>query len=479
MVFQTLTFNLASTEFRTEAMEGTDYIVLPMVMLTEGVHNGSEGALFYGALELAKTPSIWNGRPIVVYHPTMNGVAISAGDPVIFDKQKVGFVMNTVWDGKLRAEAWIDPAKADIVDPRIMEMVNNKQQMEVSTGVFTDKTGEAGEWNGEQFVANAINFRPDHLALLPDQVGACSLEDGAGLMVSNALSNDNVYSQLSKALRERFGSDTWVWDVYPDFVVYEREGVSGLERLSYTQGEMEVTLSNGEPSAVMQVTEYRTVDGAFVGNSSGRTIDKSPSGETEMGKKEIVDGLIANTSTQWAETDRAFLMEQTEDQLAKFAPVANEDADDGKGTPNQTGETIPGGEGTQTETDTEPTGNQATSTPVTMDQYLAAAPAGLRGPLQQMVANHNQQHAAAVQRIVANTNNTFTPEELGAKPIDELLKLEKLMGGTNTPGAVPGNQPIANYAGAATPTGNANGQAQAVEALPLPTVNWGSEDSDS
>ena len=65
----------------TKQLEGRDHLVVPVVMLTVGVHSGSRGPVFYPAHELKNSASLWNGRPVVVYHPALYGDG-SAGKPV-------------------------------------------------------------------------------------------------------------------------------------------------------------------------------------------------------------------------------------------------------------------------------------------------------------------------------------------------------------------------------------------------------------
>ena len=159
-----------------------------MVMMTEGVHEGSEGPLYYPSEELALVPYAWNHRPIVMYHPEINGQAVSACDPIIINARKVGLVLGARWDkemSKLRAEAWLEVARVNNIDSRVIQMIRNGQKVELSTGLITDKIPTEGEWNGKKYRAIARNYRPDHLALLPDKVGACSIADGAGLNVTN------------------------------------------------------------------------------------------------------------------------------------------------------------------------------------------------------------------------------------------------------------------------------------------------------
>ena len=75
------TFNYVTTNFsksvvRNDTLEGKPNIVAPMIMITEGVHNGSDGPIFYPAEELNKALPAWNHRPVVVYHPEENQGAI-------------------------------------------------------------------------------------------------------------------------------------------------------------------------------------------------------------------------------------------------------------------------------------------------------------------------------------------------------------------------------------------------------------------
>ena len=58
---------------------------------------------------------------------------------------------------------------------------NETKEVEVSLGMFTENDMEEGEYEGKQYKGIAKNHRPDHLAILPDQIGACSCKDGCGL----------------------------------------------------------------------------------------------------------------------------------------------------------------------------------------------------------------------------------------------------------------------------------------------------------
>ena len=186
-VFQQVTSNFDGT-VRRETLYGRDYLVAPVTMIVPGVLNGSQGALYYPPDELGNDPLAWNNMPIVVYHPTTDGGPASARDPTILDKRQVGTVFNTVFNGRLQAEAWFDVERTKQIDRRIYDSLERREPIELSTGLFTKNTPaqNGAHYQGKPYQYIARNYRPDHLAILPDQVGACSLKDGCGVLINEA-----------------------------------------------------------------------------------------------------------------------------------------------------------------------------------------------------------------------------------------------------------------------------------------------------
>lgn len=170
---------------RHEQYQGKEYVVVPVAMLTEGVHNGSGGALYYPPEEMWRTAAAWNFKPVTLHHPNRNGQFVSAADPEVLERQQVGTVMNAAWaDGKLRAEVWLDEDRMESLAPEILEALENDRTVEVSTGLFTDNVPAPGTWGGKNYDFVARNHQPDHLALLPQGAGACSVADGCGLLTN-------------------------------------------------------------------------------------------------------------------------------------------------------------------------------------------------------------------------------------------------------------------------------------------------------
>ncbi len=186
--------NLVGRSRRT-VLRGREQIIVPMTMIVPGVLNGSKGPLYYPPDEIAKTADAWNGMPLVVYHPQSNGQHVSARTPAILEKQQVGRVFNATIteDGKLKADGWFDVENTRHIDDRVLTSLLQSKPIELSTGLFTDNEPAENDANydGQPYSFVARNYRPDHLAILPDQKGACSLSDGCGVLVNKKI---NGYS---------------------------------------------------------------------------------------------------------------------------------------------------------------------------------------------------------------------------------------------------------------------------------------------
>jgi len=447
---------------RHDSMEGRDYLVAPMIMMVEGVLDGSGGPILYPADEMAKTPVVWNAKPVIVYHPKYNGQPISACDPDILTNRKIGVIMNTTFeDGKLKAEAWMEINRMNAVDDRIMEAVENNKIMELSTGLFTDNESQEGEFNGKTYQAIARNFRPDHLALLPDLKGACSVEDGAGFLRLNVdMSFGETSNLLSSLLRDKL-EDAYVESVYDDFFIYENDGA--LFKQLYVIKEGGVEFADG-PQEVIRVVEYRTKDGTFVANFSG-TIEMVNRKEIEMDKKVIVDGLITNETTHWDEKDREKLMKIDKGDLEKMVPIVNETEEkvviDETATEEKVEEKRTD---KQVDIESKVETNIEEKKPTTLQECITTFPLKIQRVLINGIKSYEADVANVIEKITANEKNTFTKEQLMEKDLEELRQIAVLAEEDND--ELVTNLP--NYGGQA-PVVNRDGYIE--EPLLAPTVN--------
>ena len=186
---ETISVNI-SGKTRRERLNWRAYIVAPFVSIVPGVLAGSQGQLYYPPEELSATEDAWNGIPLTNGHPVHSGRHVSARHPKVAEQYQIGVVYGSRFDGRLTGEAWFDETLTRSADARFGTDVYNRlekgEAIELSTGLFTDNipVKNRSEYNGREYTHVARNHRPDHLATLAREIGACSVADGCGINVN-------------------------------------------------------------------------------------------------------------------------------------------------------------------------------------------------------------------------------------------------------------------------------------------------------
>lgn len=194
--------NLRSVDIRTERLGGQQFTILPVVMAKAGVvMNGQlieEAELF---------PDSWNGRPVTIGHPILDGVNISANQPDVLRDWAVGQLFNAkVENGALKAEAWVNNEQLERVAPGFLASIRNGANIDVSTGYWSDDTPAQGTSEGRTYETIGTNLKPDHLAFLPGEEGACNWSDGCGIRANAAIDDDPIAAalfSLAEAITQR------------------------------------------------------------------------------------------------------------------------------------------------------------------------------------------------------------------------------------------------------------------------------------
>lgn len=406
---------------RNETLEGRPYLAVPMVMIKEGVLNGSDGPILYTSEELAKVPQVWNTKPVVVQHPTLNGKSLSACDPDVLEKYRVGMIMNTSWDGqRLKAEAWLEPSRLEAVDSRVLNAVQKGEMMEVSTGLFSEIESNPGVFKGRHYKGVVRNLRPDHLAILPDSIGACSIADGAGLMrnsrkemelilnsfgINRDAAHDKVRLLLRNAASAELGeSFDFIENVFDTTFVYKTN--EGLWQRNYSlQGGKAVL--EGLPVRVERDVTYK----ALINENQG----KKKMENTIKTKRAIVDEL--NPLGVWKEENKEFPEGLGEEQLTKNMQSAKTAVV----TPS-----IPPTEEKKEEIVGEVKQVDNTEQVKAPSDYLEALPAEIREVLNEALSTQAEQKAKLVESIVANKKNILSKEQLTTLKMTELKAMAAL-----------------------------------------------------
>lgn len=417
---EVLSFNddfisLADIKIRTELFDKRLHLIAPVVMLVEGVHNG----LLYLEEDLKTIPESWNGRPIVIAHPKKDGEPVSVNSsPELAERTKIGTIFNSIYlDKKLKAEIWIDVEKAMKIAPDILTSINNGKSLEISTGLWSEEEEKEGEFEGETYYAIARHYKPDHLALLPNEKGACSWKDGCGVRANetevvdgelslhcimdklyqmmNVPSNPNdMYSQPSKRLK----------DVYFDYFTYEDK-----DNLLYKQGykvskKGEITLK-GDPEQVKKLVSYEVAEQNL--NLSKHFIRRD-----NVDKKQKIE-FIMNTKQMEYKPEQAGILEAMSDaDLDLHYKIAEKF----RNCKSCNGEIKINEDKLKEDPIVKPS-------PKTVQEYVKDAPSVIKDLIINGVRMHNERKATLVKALISNKKNTFSQEKLDGMPIDELESL--------------------------------------------------------
>jgi len=442
-----------SYDIRTIRHQGKPHLVAPVVMMIEGVHFGNHGPIFHSAAELGKVPASWNGIPVVVRHPEENGQNVSANSPQVIDSEIVGRVYNThMEDNKLKAEVWLDEERIRTLHPTALAYIRQGRSLEVSVGVFTDDDTTEGEWNNEHYQAIARNHRPDHLALLPGEKGACSWEDGCGIrnnkkggnevkdevfakgstlleamkslsqkgfVVSEIGDNEQGYRTLVQAIQTKLDtmdsdfSTYYLQEVFEDSFVYEvrkRDQGSALYKLTYQTNEDETVEFDGDPVEVRRDVKYVSMALKRTKFSSNNKPKKEVKIMSDDKKTpccpERVQELINNKLTKFTDEDKKWLLTQEEDTIEKLFP--NEPKVEEQSAPEINKEQV----------------KQAVKELFSkQEEYIQLMPDEMQDSARSGLKLHSEQREKKIKGIMDNAKDVWKEEDLKAMNAETLDKV--------------------------------------------------------
>jgi len=453
---------------RTEQHQGHQHLVVPVIMMVEGVHAGSHGPLLHPAEELGRFVETWNGIPVVIQHPERDGTNVSANSPDIIDTQTVGRIYNAHMDGqRLCAEAWIDQERIASVSPETLNLIQSQRRLDVSVGVFSEDDLTPGTWNGEEYTGIARGHRPDHLALLPGGQGACSWDDGCGVRANEdkggkvakedevsttveikaddldvtakglsaqgyfMVQADAGFRQIMENIQgklDRMDDDVkihFLQDVYKDYFIYEVRGRmgapvggAGLYKRNYSVGTDGAVEFSDEPKAVRREINY--VENSAKGGSTPMADN------VKKCCPEKVQLLIASAHAPYQEADREWLSSLEEAQIDKLVSMekmlAMEPEERNPITNEQAVQVL----------------QAQLRTP---DQFIQLLPEEMRDQMTSALRLHQKERARLVEAVKAASR--YTDDQLKTKTMAELSILADMARPRDFSGLA-GGQPLSS-----------------------------------
>ena len=288
-----------ASNISTTTINGQEHYVIrgAVPIVDDIVMNGG----LYPAEEINNSYQTMERKLMPIGHPMVNGKYVSANDPQAVNDYYAGAWAQNVSkaNDKVVMDVYVNKAVADTkpdgkrLIQRLDDMIsgNNADPIHVSTGLLLNKAQKAGESKQKKYSWVAHNMQFDHIAILLDEPGAGTPDEGVGMFVNadgqeadveatslidaaNSMKDgllnkvkfffthnsdasfDEIYQMLREAIRAPSGSDVYryVVTVWPDKFIYE-EGRK-LFQQKYLIDDSEVTLVGEPVEVVRKPTEY-------------------------------------------------------------------------------------------------------------------------------------------------------------------------------------------------------------------------------
>ncbi len=318
-------------------VNGVSHLIVPVIAARVGVMNG----LYYSEDALSTS--------VPVSHPKNGEQFLSANTPE-GSKTNIGHFYHVNFDTQtqaLKGQLFLNIPRAELLGySDLITRLESGEQIDVSTGLYPNIEQVSGDFNGEAYSGKVLNLYPDHLAILPNEVGACSVKKGCGTHLfnnceggnkpcsckagqakpsiwsnafqtvkkalgfqANEASHEEIRDKIRAAIRASLSStDYWpyIMDVYDNFFVYELDSL--LFKQGYGLDAADAISLIGEPIQVTIKRDYVPINP--VPNHQSKNMKPHIIG--------ILAGLLATNSITTAE--KASIESLKPDALDKLFP---------------------------------------------------------------------------------------------------------------------------------------------------------------
>lgn len=301
-----LTVVNSASNITTETIDGKPHIVVRGI--TPVVDDIVMNRKLYPAAEIEKAYNTLERNPMPLGHPKVDGKHVSARDVRAVNEYHVGAWLQNVnhKDKKVTGDMYVNRQYAESSEKgkrlinRLDEMLagTNSEPIHISTGLLYSGIAANGESKGKKYNEIATNMMFDHVAVLLDEPGAGTPEEGVGIFVNaegdeteievcnlqDAIVSDNrkdgwlnkikffvandggmSFDEIAASLREAIRANTpdswrYVVSIYPDYLIFEEEKktTSGrnLFKQKYLISDGAVSLVGEPVEVVRKPTEY-------------------------------------------------------------------------------------------------------------------------------------------------------------------------------------------------------------------------------
>lgn len=187
-----LTVVNSASNITTETIDGKPHIVVRGI--TPVVDDIVMNRKLYPAAEIEKAYNTLERNPMPLGHPKVDGKHVSARDVRAVNSYHVGAWLQNVshTDGKVTGDMYVNRQYAESSEKgkrlinRLDEMLagTNQDPIHISTGLLYSGIAANGESKGKKYNEIATNMMFDHVAVLLDEPGAGTPEEGVGIFVN-------------------------------------------------------------------------------------------------------------------------------------------------------------------------------------------------------------------------------------------------------------------------------------------------------
>ncbi|WP_268063502.1 MULTISPECIES: DUF2213 domain-containing protein [Citrobacter] len=291
-----------ASNISTTTINGQEHYVIRGVVpiVDDIVMNGG----LYPAEEINKSFKTMERKLMPIGHPMVNGKYVPSTDPEALNTYYAGAWAQNVSkaNDKVVMDVYVNKAMADTkpdgkrLIQRLDDMMSgeNIDPIHVSTGLLLNKEQRAGESKGKKHSWVAHNLDFEHTAILLDEPGAGTPDEGVGMFVnadgqegevetaslidaansmkdgwwnkvkfflsnSSEMSFDDIYQALRMSIKQDDKKWRHVVSVWPDHFVYEEDGDNSKPKLfdqKYLISDKVVTLVGEPVEVVRKPTEY-------------------------------------------------------------------------------------------------------------------------------------------------------------------------------------------------------------------------------